>query len=232
MLFANGRGDVPSAQELEQKLQIKPGQSVAVVNVPPESRLRLLRTAGSNPDQADVVIGFAVRPADLAWLRSVYAAARAGRLVWVIYPSPGQPGTDLRRDWLIRALRQYGVEAVQDVSINRTWSALQLRPVTDNHQPDSSTAKQGQQVSHKNNDQTPDEGTGDTTPRFRADFLGELQYHLERGDFSRWLEGTIADKDLAAQVAVWEDELLAHRAPHLERIRHQLVRAVEQRYPQ
>ena len=58
-----------------------------------------------------------------------------------------------------------------------------------------------------------------------------LQYHLERGDFSRWLEGTIADKDLAAQVAVWEDELLAHQAAHLERIRHQLVRAVEQRYP-
>jgi len=140
MLFANGRGDVPSAQELEQKLQIKPGQSVAVVNVPPESRLRLLRTAGSNPDQADVVIGFAVRPADLAWLRSVYAAARAGRLVWVIYPSPGQPGTDLRRDWLVRALRQYGVEAVQDVSINRTWSALQLGPAKDDHQLDSSTA--------------------------------------------------------------------------------------------
>ncbi|MGA9676917.1 MAG: chemotaxis protein CheB [Mycobacterium sp.] len=59
-----------------------------------------------------------------------------------------------------------------------------------------------------------------------------LQYHLERGDFSRWLEGTIADKDLAAQVAAWEDELLAHSAAHLERIRHQLVRAVEQRYPQ
>ena len=59
-----------------------------------------------------------------------------------------------------------------------------------------------------------------------------LQYHLERGDFSRWLEATIADEDLAAQVAAWEDELLAHRAAHLERIRHQLVRAVEQRYPQ
>ena len=164
---------MPGARELEQKLQIKPGQSVAVVNAPPESRLRLLRTAGSNPDQADVVIGFAVRPADLAWLRSVYAAARAGRLAWVIYPSPGQPGTDLRRDWLVRALRQYCVEAVQDVSINRTWSALQLRPPKDDHQPDSSTAKQRQQVSHKDNDQTSQEGTDDTT-RFRADFLGEL----------------------------------------------------------
>jgi len=139
----NSRGDVPDARELEQKLQIKPGQSVAVVNVPAESRLRLLRTAGSNPDQADVVIGFAALPADLAWLNSVYAAARAGRLAWVIYPNPGQPGVDLRWDWLVRALRQYGVEAVQDVSINRTWSALRLRPVEDDHQPDRSDTSYG-----------------------------------------------------------------------------------------
>lgn len=174
MLFANGRGEVPSAQKLEQKLQIKPGQSVAVVNAPPESRLRLLRTAGSNPDQADVVIGFAVRPADLAWLRSVYAAARAGRLAWLIYPSPGQPGINLRQDWLVRALRQYGVEAVQDVSINRTWSALQLGPAKDDHQPDSFTAKQGQQVSHKGTDQTSQVGTEDTISRFSADLLDDL----------------------------------------------------------
>ena len=166
---------MPGARVLEQQLQIEPGQSVAVVNVPPESRLRLLRTAGSNPDRADVVIGFAPRPTDLAWLRSVYAAARAGRLAWLIYPSPGQPGTDLRRDWLIRALRQYGVEAVQDVSINRTWSAMQLRRAKDDHQPDSSTAKQGQHVSHKDNDQTSQEGTDETTTRFRADFLGEFE---------------------------------------------------------
>ncbi|MCI4674131.1 helicase HerA domain-containing protein [Candidatus Mycolicibacterium alkanivorans] len=41
-----------------------------------------------------------------------------------------------------------------------------------------------------------------------------LQYHLERADFSRWLDDTIADKESASQVAVWEDELLAHRATH------------------
>lgn len=57
-----------------------------------------------------------------------------------------------------------------------------------------------------------------------------LHYHLERGDFSRWLDNTIADKDLAAQVAGWEDELLAHRAADLERIRHELIRAVDERY--
>ena len=57
-----------------------------------------------------------------------------------------------------------------------------------------------------------------------------LQHHLERGDFSRWLASTIADKDLAAQVTAWEDELLAHRAADVERIRHQLVQAVRERY--
>jgi hypothetical protein len=130
----------PGELEREQKLQIKPGPSVAVVNAPPESRLRLLTTGGPKPDPADVVIGFAARPADLAWLRPVYAAARAGRLAWASYPQPGQPGTELRRDWLLRALRQYGVEAVQDVSINGSWSALRLRPANDDHQPDTSTA--------------------------------------------------------------------------------------------
>ena len=57
-----------------------------------------------------------------------------------------------------------------------------------------------------------------------------LEYHLERGDFSHWLDGTIADKELATPVAGWGDELLAHRAVDLERIRHQLIHAVEQRY--
>jgi phosphoglycolate phosphatase (TIGR01487 family) len=57
-----------------------------------------------------------------------------------------------------------------------------------------------------------------------------LEYHLERGDFSHWLDGTIADKELATQVAAWEDELEARRAADLERIRDHLLRAVEQRY--
>ena len=52
----------------------------------------------------------------------------------------------------------------------------------------------------------------------------------DRRTFSRWLNNTIADKELAAQVAAWEDQLLAHRAADLERIRHQLVQAMEERY--
>jgi phosphoglycolate phosphatase (TIGR01487 family) len=57
-----------------------------------------------------------------------------------------------------------------------------------------------------------------------------LQYHLERGDFSRWLDNTIADKELAMRAAAWEDALQANRAADLERTRRELAKAVEERY--
>ncbi|CAN3127459.1 HAD-IIB family hydrolase [Mycobacterium sp. smrl_JER01] len=57
-----------------------------------------------------------------------------------------------------------------------------------------------------------------------------LQFHLERGDFSRWLGHTIADAELAAEVASWEDELLAHRAAEAERLRIRIADAVRTRY--
>lgn len=120
---------------LQQKLQISPSQSVTVINAPPESGLRLLTAISQNPERADVVVGFAARPVDLVWLRPAYAAAHAGRLAWVSYPKPGRPGTYLRREWLVRAFRGYGIEAVQEVSIDFEWSALRLRPVNDYRNP-------------------------------------------------------------------------------------------------
>jgi hydroxymethylpyrimidine pyrophosphatase-like HAD family hydrolase len=57
-----------------------------------------------------------------------------------------------------------------------------------------------------------------------------FRYHLERGDFSRWIDSTIADKDFATHVAAWEDELQAHGAADLERIRQRLIQGVEERY--
>ncbi|WP_370599211.1 HAD hydrolase family protein [Mycolicibacterium sp. yt] len=57
-----------------------------------------------------------------------------------------------------------------------------------------------------------------------------LEYHLQRGDLSRWLRDIIADKNLADQVAAWEDELQAHRAADLERIRRELGKAIDDRY--
>lgn len=58
-----------------------------------------------------------------------------------------------------------------------------------------------------------------------------LAYHLSRGDFSRWVTGTLADQSLARQLAAIERDLSQHHAAALERARHQIVHAIDNRYP-
>lgn len=125
--------------EFARKLRIEPGHRVAVVNAPPECALFVSRAGGLEPNRADVVIGFAIERADLASLNPVYAAALDARLAWVSCPRSGGLGTDLQRDWLARAVRRYGVQAVEHVAIDDSWSALLLRPAPDN-EPDTFTA--------------------------------------------------------------------------------------------
>jgi hypothetical protein len=58
-----------------------------------------------------------------------------------------------------------------------------------------------------------------------------LAYHLSRGDFSRWVTGTLADHSLGRQVAAIERDLSQHHAAALERARHQIMHAIDSRYP-
>lgn len=116
--------------ELEQKLLVERNQTVAVLNAPHRSGLRLLAAGQPRPEQADVVVAFATRKKDLHWLKPAYAAAHTARVAWIVYPTPGQPGTDLRWEWLIQALRQYGLNIVEELSVNVAWSAVRLRPIT------------------------------------------------------------------------------------------------------
>ena len=85
------------------KLQIKPGQSVAVLNAPPGLVLPGVPAAAIAAD-ADVVVAFVTRRDDLPSAEQAIAAARADRLAWISYPKGGQLGTDLNRDRLAAAL--------------------------------------------------------------------------------------------------------------------------------
>lgn len=119
----------PGLAQLEQRLRLGRRRNIAVMNAPRDSALRLLSVSRANPDEADVVIAFATRRRDLAWLRPAYQAAGSRRTAWLVYPEPGSPGTDLRWGWLLAALRQYGVHAVQQVAIDPNWSAVLLQPI-------------------------------------------------------------------------------------------------------
>jgi hypothetical protein len=116
-----------SAMDVSAKLQIKPGQTVSVVNIPPGLAWPVA-PADENPASADVVIGFAATRRDLNALGAVIDAARADRLAWIGYPKAGRLGTDLNRDLLVKAVSGLGVQPVRHVSIDDTWSALRFRP--------------------------------------------------------------------------------------------------------
>jgi len=114
--------------DIASKLQIKPGQSVFVLNAPPGFALNGQPVSG--PGDADLVIGFATTSADLERLSAVVSAASADRLAWVGYPKGGQLGTDLNRDRLAQALAVHGIQPVRQVAIDDTWSALRFRPAS------------------------------------------------------------------------------------------------------
>jgi hypothetical protein len=115
--------------DLTGKLQIKPGQSVAAMNLPSGVTLPA-GNSGTEPRSADAVIGFAASRDDLGGLAPVISAARADRLAWIGYPKGGKLGTDLNRDRLVQALAAEGIQPVRQVSIDDTWSALRFRPAS------------------------------------------------------------------------------------------------------
>jgi hypothetical protein len=57
-----------------------------------------------------------------------------------------------------------------------------------------------------------------------------LAHHLERGDFSRWILGTLQDRDLAAAVGALERNLLARHAADLAHVRERLTEEIDSRY--
>jgi hydroxymethylpyrimidine pyrophosphatase-like HAD family hydrolase len=57
-----------------------------------------------------------------------------------------------------------------------------------------------------------------------------IEFHLTRGDFSRWFTGTIQDRRLADLAAALERDLLRHRALDIDHARERLVDYIENGY--
>ena len=114
------------------KLQIKPGQAVTVLNPADgvDLELRADNAIVEEPGAADAVILFVTNHADLDEKSApLVISARRDQLSLIAYPKGGQLGTDLNRDSLNDSLKHRGVQAVRQVSIDSTWSALRLRPL-------------------------------------------------------------------------------------------------------
>jgi hypothetical protein len=117
--------------DIVAKLQIKPGQRIAVLAaaaaIPP------IASDDANPPaaagDADVTVAFVRSRAELDTVAvPAIDAARRDQLAWIAYPKAGKLGTDLNRDLLAAEVAAEGLRPVRQVAIDETWSALRFRP--------------------------------------------------------------------------------------------------------
>lgn len=114
---------------LDGKLQIKAGQTIALLHAPGA----LAIGAPSAPvEKADAVLVFAQNRAELNQrVRILEETATRGALTWVAYPKARQLGTDLNRDFIHEYMPAHGLHTVRQVAIDETWSALRLKRAGD-----------------------------------------------------------------------------------------------------
>jgi hypothetical protein len=112
---------------LDAKLQIKPGQRIAIVGPDPGLDLAAAR---AEPAAAEAVLVFAKDRAGLEpELPGLAEVAGRGGIAWVAYPKARQLGTDLNRDVIRELAPSVGLDPVRQVALDDTWSALRLKPL-------------------------------------------------------------------------------------------------------
>jgi hypothetical protein len=112
--------------DLARKLNIRSGMTVHVVARPAGVELGGLSIA--DDDGPDAVLVFVTTSSDVESLAAVVvSAAGAGRITWMAYPKAKQLGTDLNRDILWKQMQGRGVDAVRQVAIDATWSAMRFK---------------------------------------------------------------------------------------------------------
>jgi len=126
------------AEDLANKLLIKPDTTVLMLNAPIGYVRKLdplpkgVTVIDKRGKPADVVVAFARDSAELKRLASGFAALEEDAILWVCYPKGGtKAGTDLDRDILHAAMERHELAGVSLVAFDDTWSAMRFRAPED-----------------------------------------------------------------------------------------------------
>lgn len=124
-----------SVKPVSQKLQMKPGMSIALVDAPAGFGAVLMppddvTVAEGLTSKADVTVVFVDSLGKLGeQLDALEILDSPGAIVWVAYPK-GRPKEEINRDSIWERAKEHGrFEAVSQVAIDDVWSALRLKRV-------------------------------------------------------------------------------------------------------
>jgi len=121
---------------LQQKLQLKSGQSVVILNPPPGYQDKLMAELKDNilsteaRVNAEAVILFVNSLAEAKDLApNAIRAVKPDDLLWIAYPKgSSKVKTDVNRDSLWEAVKVTGWRAVRQVALDDVWSVMRFRP--------------------------------------------------------------------------------------------------------
>lgn len=120
-----------------KKLRLNDTQKILIVNAP-SGFVEMLgdlvydtKPLKSKEGQYDLVQVFAVKQAELEKLcKSVEKSGKYDCLFWACYPKgTGTIKSDIKRDTVWTAFDLIGQQAVSQIAIDDTWSALRSRPI-------------------------------------------------------------------------------------------------------
>ena len=126
---------------LAEKLKMKPGMQVLILNAPDG----FIEQLGPLPDKVEVVNeadgDFEAESFDMVHLfaksiselerlaQKAISAVKYDKLLWISYPKiSGKIDTNINRDKGWDVVTNAGLKGVAQVSIDDTWSALRFRP--------------------------------------------------------------------------------------------------------
>lgn len=118
--------------ELLQKMQIKPGKTGNIINLPDTLDLTEQIPAeyitGSNED-LDWLMAFVTNKDDIDRLADrLRGGIRDDSVIWICYPKQSSGiKTDINRDKGWEAIHALGLRGVRQISIDQTWSGLRFR---------------------------------------------------------------------------------------------------------
>jgi hypothetical protein len=127
------------ASSLGQKLQIKPGQAITLVNAPDEVKNRL---PGELPDNPLSFIPAGLPSALLIFVRNKAEVEQSALPllqgnaqyvpVWLLYPK-GTSGVpkDVSRDILWKMMEPHGWGPARMIALDEIWSAMRFTPIKD-----------------------------------------------------------------------------------------------------